>query len=63
MVARMGMGGIGRVWLGGGSWLSVEERGGKERWDDREREKTCLGCSSRWSVRRFASLIDGAVVI
>jgi hypothetical protein len=59
MVARMGMGGIGRVWLGGGSWLSVEERGGKERWDDREREKTCL----RWSVRRFAILIDGAAVI
>jgi hypothetical protein len=55
----MGMGGIGRVWLGGGSWLSVEERGGKERWDDREREKTCL----RWSVRRFAILIDGAAVI
>jgi hypothetical protein len=22
----IGMGGIGRVWLGGGSWLSVKER-------------------------------------
>jgi hypothetical protein len=50
MVARMGMGGIGRVWLGGGSWLSEEERGEEAR-----EERTLLGGFSRWFVGMFAS--------